>query len=85
MQHINGQIVAKYLDVAHTCFRNTAERNITNTSEPSYIYAVSLYRDTSREAVESVELTPGEECNYTNHIGKLSIKTLFNNIDLNDG
>jgi len=70
--------------VAHTCFRNTAERNIINTSEPTYIYAVSLYRDTSREAVESVELKPGEECNYTNHIGKLSIKTLFHNQDLNN-
>ncbi|CAD8073149.1 unnamed protein product [Paramecium primaurelia] len=84
--HLDNYIIAQFLDMAHIQYLRNLEQQITKYNSYNQIQ-YSIYRDTSKEAIEKIDL----HCQNSHdipkniyNIGKMTVNRLFNHFDINE-
>ncbi|CAD8066369.1 unnamed protein product [Paramecium sonneborni] len=84
--HLDNYIIAQFLDMAHIQYFRSLEQQISKYNAYNQIQ-YSIYRDTSKEAIEKIELHGQKGHDIPKNIyniGKMTVNRLFNHTDINE-
>ncbi|CAD8166819.1 unnamed protein product [Paramecium pentaurelia] len=87
LYHLDNYIIAQFIDMAHIQYIKNLEQQLSKYNSYNQLQ-YSLYRDSSKEAVENIELHSVKQNqefpeNLYN-LGRYSIKQIFNHSDINE-